>query len=549
MSPTPYRMPTALFDAIAAGAGGAPALHLLARAEHSRRLACAYAVTVAAREAGGTVAEAAEHAWALFTDVTRTAPEATTAALTHPSAGPALFGLLANLRNPDDQLPPPVHWFTALAVSAAARAGLPTRAELPLTGSWVALPSLGRAHFPDARPGDRAEVRVDETGHCHITTPDNTVTVPGLPYNDAPLDGPPRGLSSTTPGLPYNGSPLDSPPCDPSNTPPEPPYNKALLSSPPHDSSSTAPDLPHAEGQSPNSPGTTARWHGPHLLTTLDGGAPLLLDTLDPPCFPHSAPHPEGLGPAEVRRWAAQAEDACRLLRADHPEAYAELAAGPHLLVPLTRPGHGNRSGSSAETFGCMALSPPTSATGLAVTLTHEMQHNKLAALLHLFDLFEPSGPERFYAPWRPDPRPLPGLLHGAYAHLGVARFWERRRETEPDPALRATAHAQFARWRLAAHEATTVTLSSGRLTPLGHRFAQHMLTTLDTLCGLPVPAPALRHAESAARAHRTAWQHRNANAPHQPQARQPQSHQAPAQQPPLQQPSTRTPPTRKLSA
>ncbi|GAA3853500.1 hypothetical protein GCM10023084_04680 [Streptomyces lacrimifluminis] len=145
------------------------------------------------------------------------------------------------------------------------------------------------------------------------------------------------------------------------------------------------------------------------------------------------------------------------------------------------------------------------------MTLTHETQHNKLAALLHLFDLFEPGGPERFYAPpWRPAPRPLPGLFHGAYAHLGVARFWEHRRETEPDPALRATAHAQFARWRLAAHEATTVTLSSGRLTPLGQRFARQMPTTLDTLYRLPVPAPALHHAESAARAHRTEWRNRN---------------------------------------
>ncbi|WP_369034818.1 HEXXH motif domain-containing protein [Streptomyces adonidis] len=455
MTPPPHRIPTALLDAIATGAGGAQALRLLTRTEHSRRLACAYAVTVTARDTGGKVAEAAEHAWTLFTDATRTTPDAATAALTHPSAGPALFGLLAHLRNPDGRLPPPVHWFTALAVSAAARAGLPTRAELPLTGPWLALPSLGRAHFPDARPGDRAEVHIDGAGHCRVTTPTATVTVPGLPYTEGSLHSPPHRPS----------------------------------------------------------PDTAARWHRPHLLTTLDGGAPLLLDTLDPPCFPHSAPHPEGLGAAEARRWAAQAQDACRLLRADHPGVYAELAAGPHLLVPLTRPGHGNRSGSSAETFGCMALSPPTSATGLAVTLTHELQHNKLAALLHLFDLFEPGGPERFYAPWRPDPRPLPGLFHGAYAHLGVALFWERRRETEPDPALRATAQAQFARWRLAAHEATTVTLSSGRLTPLGHRFAAHMLTTLDTLCALPVPAPALHHAESAAHAHRTAWRNRNGDA------------------------------------
>ena len=31
---------------------------------------------------------------------------------------------------------------------------------------------------------------------------------------------------------------------------------------------------------------------------------------------------------------------------------------------------------------------------------------------------------ERVYAPWRPEPRPVVGLLQGVYAHLGIARFW-----------------------------------------------------------------------------------------------------------------------------
>ncbi|WP_055532295.1 aKG-HExxH-type peptide beta-hydroxylase [Streptomyces graminilatus] len=511
-SPSPYRMPGALFDAVAAGGGGAAAVRLLGRAEHSRRLACAYAVTVAAREAGGAAAEATEHAWTLLTDAAHVSPEAATAVLTHPSAGPALFGLLAHLRRrTHGQLPPPVHWFTALAISAAAHAGLPTRAELPLTDSWAALPSLGRAHFPDTGPGDHAEVHIDGAGDCRVTAAGATVRVPGLPYAEGALGGSLDGsLGGSLGGLP------DSP------------SHGLTGAGGAHGSGGTAgasnsSRSPHSSGtphdgigtDSGSGTSTTGRWHSAYPLVTLDGGAPLLLDTLDPPCFPHSARHPAGISATEAGRWAGPVRGACRLLRADHPEAYAELAAGTHLLVPLTRPGHGNRSGSSAETFGCVALSPPTSATGLAVTLTHETQHNKLAALLHLFDLFEPGGPDRFYAPWRPDPRPLPGLFHGAYAHLGVARFWERRRETEPDPALRATAHARFARWRLAAHEATTVALASGRLTPLGHRFAQHMLTTLDALCRLPVPAPALHQAESAARAHRADWQTRNGDLPH----------------------------------
>ena len=74
MTPAPHRMPGPLFDAIAAGGGGAEALRLLARAEYSRRLACVYAITAAARELGGEVDQQAQHAWGLLSAAQRAAP-------------------------------------------------------------------------------------------------------------------------------------------------------------------------------------------------------------------------------------------------------------------------------------------------------------------------------------------------------------------------------------------------------------------------------------------------------------------------------------------
>ncbi|MFF8606215.1 aKG-HExxH-type peptide beta-hydroxylase [Streptomyces sp. NPDC015346] len=439
MTPLPHRVPGAMFDALAAGGGGAEAMGLLARAEHSRRLACLYAVVTAAREAGGAVAEAAEEAWELLVATGRAEPDAVTAVLTHPSAGPALLGLLTRLTGRSGGQAPPLHRLTALAAAAAVRARVPAQLLWPAPGPVVALPSLGRAHFPGARPGAPVDLRVDTDGRARLTVPGSApVTVP------------------------------------------------------------TTPD----------------RWRAPHLLTTLGTGAPLLLDTLDPASFPSASGRPGELAADEVRAWASGARGACALLRADHPDVHAELAAGPRLLVPLTGTGRGNVSGSSAETFGCMAMSLPRTASVFAATLAHELQHNKFAALLHLFDLFEADGDELFYAPWRPDPRPLLGLFHGAYAHLGVARFWGRRSETEPDPTERAAAQTRFARWRSATHEATTVLLTSGHLTPLGHRFATHMLNSLDTLCRVPLPPSALRHAEAASQAHRSAWNTTRGSAP-----------------------------------
>jgi HEXXH motif-containing protein len=45
----------------------------------------------------------------------------------------------------------------------------------------------------------------------------------------------------------------------------------------------------------------------------------------------------------------------------------------------------------------------------------HEVQHLKLAALLDIVTLTMPGEHDRYYAPWRDDPRPLSGLLQGTY--------------------------------------------------------------------------------------------------------------------------------------
>ncbi|MCF0080003.1 HEXXH motif domain-containing protein [Streptomyces lomondensis] len=448
MRPVPLRMPGRLFTALATGGGGAEALDLLARAEYSRRLACAHAVTEAARDIGGGVADAAGQAWELLAAAHRADPRAVSAVLTHPSTGTALFGLLARLDRVAEGGPGtgpagevPVHWFSALAAAAAVRAGVSVRVRWPLTTDRVFLPSLGGARFPGARPGDVAEVSVDAAGEALIGVTGRR-SVPG------PVAVP----DSRT--------------------------------------------------------GSAGRWQAAHCLTLLDTGAPLLLDDVDPLRFPGVPERPLGLTADELRWWEIMVEEACGLLRADHPETYAELAAGPRTLVPLGRTG--SFSGSSAEAFGSMALSPPRTGRGLALSLAHELQHSKFAAVLHLFDLFEPGGEERYYAPWRPDPRPLLGLFHGAYAHLGVAEFWNRRRAVEQDPEELARAQAQFVRWRTGAREATEVLLSSGRLTPLGQRFAETMLTTLDGLCRLPVPADARRRGLALAAEHRAEWVRRN---------------------------------------
>ena len=115
----------------------------------------------------------------------------------------------------------------------------------------------------------------------------------------------------------------------------------------------------------------------------------------------------------------------------------------------------------------------------------------------------------RYYAPWRDDPRPITGLLHGVYAHLGVSRFWRWQRHQE-DGAAAIRAHAEFARWRDAATIAAEVLLASGGLTEAGTDFVSGTLSTLRTWSGEDVPAAAMHLARSESQRHLSRWQQRH---------------------------------------
>ena len=144
------------------------------------------------------------------------------------------------------------------------------------------------------------------------------------------------------------------------------------------------------------------------------------------------------LNSADAGRLDAALRQAWSLLEAHHPGLAAEIAAAVTVIVPLTDNPGGQASASSMATFGAIAMSVPADQYTGAETLAHEMQHLKLSALLDIVTLTLPDDGQRFYAPWRPDPRPIGGLLQGAYAFLGVSGFWRRQRRLA-DGALPAS--------------------------------------------------------------------------------------------------------------
>ncbi|MGH7898329.1 MAG: aKG-HExxH-type peptide beta-hydroxylase, partial [Candidatus Binatia bacterium] len=75
----------------------------------------------------------------------------------------------------------------------------------------------------------------------------------------------------------------------------------------------------------------------------------------------------------------------------------------------------------------------------LADALIHEFHHNVLYALEERGAFFvdgrDGITDERHYSPWRPDPRPLRGVLHGIYVHLPVCAYWLTvNRSVDVDP-------------------------------------------------------------------------------------------------------------------
>jgi HEXXH motif-containing protein len=216
----------------------------------------------------------------------------------------------------------------------------------------------------------------------------------------------------------------------------------------------------------------------------------LLIDDLDPFRMPESANTAPPLAAADIDWWSESLRAAWTLLVRHHPVAAEEIAAVIRVLTPLTSSPNNQVGASSRETFGTVALSAPPDARSFALTLCHEVQHTKLAAVIDTVALTRPDDGRRWYAPWRDDPRPIGGLLQGSYAFLGVSSFWRRQRWHE-DGAAALTAHSEFVRWRAAVQRVVTELLSSGQLTPRGEQFVAGMVRTLRGWEGEPVPPKA----------------------------------------------------------
>jgi HEXXH motif-containing protein len=199
-------------------------------------------------------------------------------------------------------------------------------------------------------------------------------------------------------------------------------------------------------------------------------------------------------------------DGAWAILASDDLAAAETLAAGLQAVVPLPPSSRWQpHSASSGEAFGAALISPPPDATTLAAVLVHEFQHTKLGGLYHLVKLFRDDGKQRFYAPWRDDPRPLSGLLQGIYAFLGVTDFWRLRRRAATGP-VHDLASFEFARWCLRTWRALQVLRADAGLTALGQHFASGLAERMRPWWADRVPPHLAAAARTAALDHWIGW-------------------------------------------
>ncbi len=333
----------------------------------------------------------------------------------------------------------------AFAVVAALRAGLDAEVTLPIDGHGLVLPTLGR-------------YRGGPTGRVRVRTDRRVLTI----HVDDPADGEPVVIDWRELERPGDGSPAAMG------------WEPLLLLG------------SEAEGE------------------RID----LRLDFHDPTRHRLDLPMADEVGPDATDLWRQRIDAGWRILRGYDPSVAEALAAGLTTIYPLRSTSDANElSASAGEAFGAVAMTLPRDGLSCAAALIHEFQHNKLSALLDLVALAEPAEGRLFYAPWRADPRPLLGLLQGAYAYLGLTDFWDFQRRVDADSAY---AHFEFARWREEVWRVLVSMRLSGVLTPLGLRFIDGMRTVIGRHRQAAIPAEPQRLARQVSVDTWTTWRLRN---------------------------------------
>lgn len=225
------------------------------------------------------------------------------------------------------------------------------------------------------------------------------------------------------------------------------------------------------------------------------------VDDIDPYRSFDAAPANDRLTAAEFDTWCDKLDRAWAILVEEHADYLTEVSTARPVIVPAPRV-NGFVASSSAASFGAIRAAMPDTPAAMAETLLHELQHSKLNALLDLVPLQRPTTDRLCYAPWRRDPRPLSGLLHGIYAFVGVTEYWYRRWRSRQDRV--AAFHFLYHQEQVWA--ALRALGPTPELTGAGARFMSVATARLTACDGTAAPADVRAAVTALVAENRLAW-------------------------------------------
>ncbi|MEV7384746.1 HEXXH motif-containing putative peptide modification protein [Streptomyces sp. NPDC091215] len=466
-----HRMSPESLRGIAAGGASEADLRLLCAAQRSQLLLVLRAlldhvdeVAPRTRHPGGV--PSGQIAWGVLCAAQDRSPDAVESVLADPTVTAWALRLLRRLGGfvtaPVSAAPlwADLGQFHALAAAAALRAGAPCVLRVPAHRGMIWLPGTGMAGPVARRRWSEAEIRVERDG-----------AVASGELADVRL---PRLLACAAPG-----------------------------------------------------------WRPLRMLRRLEpGGAGTgpWLDTVSPyrdfARYPRS---PERWGDERLQVWEARLAGAYALLDRECPAEAAALRTLVRALVPRSFRGTEGglvASASSLDAFGAVTLSLPSDETQTAAVLVHETRHQQLNALLSLVRLVrvreeggaedgggEPKERRLYYAPWRSDPRPVGGVLHGVFAFAGVGRFWHAHRGHATGTEARR-ADFEFAVLREQLQEAVTALLPDDDLTEPGRLFVGEIADLVATWQDEEVAAGPAALARHYCALRRAVWRARHLEIP-----------------------------------
>ncbi|MFB8404837.1 HEXXH motif-containing putative peptide modification protein [Streptomyces sp. NPDC055912] len=233
--------------------------------------------------------------------------------------------------------------------------------------------------------------------------------------------------------------------------------------------------------------------HGPgwSAVRSLSGGV-ARLDDLDPYRVPEGAGVVIAADRADTDHgaWSARWHAAQGLLARTDPGRAAEVAQAVRAVVPVVPRGPRHLGATLSAAPGAVLTSLPDGGEGMAMTLVHELHHSKLATLHELVPLYGPGRDAVHRVGWRRDPRPVAGVLHGAYAHLALADLCRRAALADGVPrAWQSDVGQQFGDIHDQVGQALRILLESDELTSEGREFTRHMWLHHASLGAAPLAA------------------------------------------------------------